>query len=467
MRKKWIAAVVAGTLMLGLSACSSEPETVVYVQNVGQIVGDGAIAMDNLYAGLVIPENVTEIQRDQSQKVEELFVTVGQDVTEGDTLFKYDAKELSLQLDKAKLALNQLKNHATTLNRQITQLKNEQKKADKDDQLSYTLEIQAREVELDENEYNIENKNEEIAQLQTALANVTVISPVTGRVVSVNEDGTDQYGNATAYITIQQSGTYRIKGAANEMNLATIAVGTAMRIVSRADESLVWTGTVTQVDTDGGSQNLDGDMLLGGTGTMTGTTKYTFYVEPEGAEGMLLGQHVYMEVDRGQEDRDGLWLPEYYVCYTDDGEPFVWADNGKERLERRAVELGGYDEAAMTFEILDGLTVEDYIAYPAPICEEGAGVTQDKSQVKAPAGQDETLSPVVPEDTGGVFNDDILGSDPQDDLQGLIGDLIGTEPSGDGVNETMGTGETVSGSVTGGDLGGDFGTSTNPDLVGG
>lgn len=407
MRKKWIAAVVAGSLMLGLSACASEPDTVVYVQNVGQIVGDGAIAMDNRYAGVVVSENVTQIQRDDSQKVAELFVAQGQDVKKGDTLFKYDSVDLSIQLDKEKLALEQLKNTSTTLKSQITQLKNEQKKADKEDQFSYTVEIQAREIELKKNEHNIKAKNNDISRLQASLANVTVLSPVTGRVVSVNEEGMDQAGNPAPYITIQQSGTYRIKSSINEMNLGALNVGDPVRIVSRADEDMTWSGTVVQIDQESTVQDPSYALNVGisATDAMTGSSKYVFYVEPAGTEGMILGQHVYMESDRGQtEEKEGLWLPEYYICYTEQGEPYVWAEDSKQRLEMRAVELGAYDELSMTYEIASGLTVEDNIAFPEPICQEGAGVTQDRSQVKAPQdGEESTVLPelTLPEETIG------------------------------------------------------------------
>ena len=50
------------------------------------------------------------------------------------------------------------------------------------------------------------------------------------------------------------------------------------------------------------------------------------------------------------------------------GDPYVWAANDKDRLEKRYVTLGGYDEMQMAYEVLEGLTVEDEIAYPSETC---------------------------------------------------------------------------------------------------
>ena len=80
------------------------------------------------------------------------------------------------------------------------------------------MEIQSKEAQKKENDYNIKVKQREIAQTKTNLANAEILAPVSGRVVSVSEDGYDQYGNPKPYITIQQSGSYRVKGTINEQS---------------------------------------------------------------------------------------------------------------------------------------------------------------------------------------------------------------------------------------------------------
>ena len=60
-------------------------------------------------------------------------------------------------------------------------------------------------------------------------------------------------------------------------------------------------------------------------GEGSGSSNYPFYVELESSEGLLMGQHVYMEMDYGQGEKreDGLWLDEYMIDMTDPDAPFV------------------------------------------------------------------------------------------------------------------------------------------------
>ena len=107
-------------------------------------------------------------------------------------------------------------------------------------------------------------------------------------------------------------------------------------------------------------------------GSATQSSNYPFYVELDTSDGLMLGQHVYIEPDNGQsaEPKKGLWLPEYFINDIDT-DPYVWADNGKNRLEKRSVELGEYDENMLEYQIKSGLTKEDAITFPEEGLEEG------------------------------------------------------------------------------------------------
>lgn len=385
MSKKWITALLTAALTLSITACTSDPDTVVYVQQVSSIVGGGSIAQNDKFPGLVISENQTSIQRDLSQTIAKLYVSQGQEVKSGDLLFEYDSEAADLELSKQKLELERLNNNITNLKSQITQLEKEQKSASKDDQLSYTVEIQDRQAQLKEAEYNVKLKQKEIEQSQSAVRNAEVYSPVTGRVVSINENGDSEQNG---YIVIQQSGSYRIKGTINELNMGAFAVGDPMRVISRTSESTYWLGTVSSIDLESASQDSSSDYMYGFVtdSSMTTSSSYTFYVELESTDGLMLGQHVYLELAAGSAVADGLWLPEYYICYTDEGSPFVWAADANGKLEQRNVTLGSYSDGTMTYEILDGLSPEDYIAFPSEYCASGVGTTQNTGEEVLPSG---------------------------------------------------------------------------------
>lgn len=381
--RKWLGIALVFCLALSMSGCGSQ-ENAVYVQSVKELSRLGGIAPGDRFPGMVVSENVTEIQKDQEKVIEALHVKEGQDVVEGQELFTYDMDQLQLALDKQRLELEQLKANIESYKSQIESLKKDEARATGSAKLQYTIEIQSLEVDLKEAELNLTAKEKEVAQTEGMLANVTVVSPVTGRITGIHENGYDNYGNPLPYITIQQAGSFRIKGTLGELQRGGILEGTRMKIVSRTDETVFWYGTVTLVDYESPSQGSENDMYIGGnTDPMSASSKYPFYVELESSEGLLLGQHVYLEVDTGEEESSALTVGSAFVCYEEDGSAYVWAErNGK--LEKRAVVTGEYNYMLDTVEILQGITEEDFIAFPDPeLCVEGAPTTH-----KEPAAEE-------------------------------------------------------------------------------
>jgi len=101
------------------------------------------------------------------------------------------------------------------------------------------------------------------------------------------------------------------------------------------------------------------------------SSSYAFYVELDHSEGLILGQHVYLEPDLGQEEeKTGLWLEDYYVIQEND-KAYVWMANTANVIEKHEITLGEYDEELMKYEVTDGLDAEDYIAYPMDTIQEG------------------------------------------------------------------------------------------------
>lgn len=371
VRMTWILAAV-----LLLCACTTGGTTV-FVQSVESLSALGGIAPGDRFGGMVVSENVTEIQKDADKAVSEIFVKAGDDVTEGQELFSYDTAQLSLSVDKKKLERDQLKGSIESYKEQIEELTEDAEDAKGSDKLQYTIQIQTIEIDLKEAELNLEATEREVAQLEEMLTNTAVLSPVTGRVTAVNESGFDAYGNPLPFLTIQRQGSYRIKGTLNELQRGSITEGMRMKIISRVDESMVWYGTVTVVDYESPSQGSENDMYIGMMPDEMGTsTKYPFYVEPDAYDGLLLGQHVYMELDVPEESTSGLSISISFLCYDEDGTPYVWAEN-RGRLEKRAVTVGAENWENGTVEILDGLTLRDYIAFPdETVCAAGAQTTR-------------------------------------------------------------------------------------------
>ena len=377
MKRRLFAVLLALGLVFSLAACGNDG-TAVYVQSVKELAGFGGIAPGDRFAGIVVSENVAQIQKDTDKTVAELLVREGDDVKEGDVLFSYDMDELQLQLDKLKLEKEQLAASIENYKEQIKDLEAARNRVAEANKLEYTVQIQSTQVDLKEAELNLKGKEAEIVRAEGILENVEVTAPVTGRIQSINEGGTDNYGNPTPYITIQQAGSFRVKGMLGELQRGGIMEGSRLKIVSRTDESKFWMGTVTLVDYENPSQGSQYDMYYGmAADEMTSASKYPFYVELEDTDGLILGQHVYLEVFAEEGDTAGISVSSAFICYDEDGSTYVWAENNRGKLEKRIVLLGEYNPMTDTMEILGGLTEEDFIAFPDPeLCTEGAPTTR-------------------------------------------------------------------------------------------
>ena len=376
MKKKWVVFV----LMLVLCLCGcGQKGTAVYVQPVAELSGMGGIAPDDRFAGIVVSENVAEINRDNDKTIEELLVRAGDDVKAGQILFSYDTEQLQLNLDKQRLEKEQLEATIENYKDQIADLEKQRKKVKESAQLQYTVQIQSLQVDLKEAELKLKAKEQEVAKSEDVLQNADVKSPVDGRVQQINEGGTDAYGNPVAYITIQQSGAYRVKGTLGELQRGGIMEGSRMRIVSRTDESIYWLGTVSLVDYENPTQGNSNDIYYGtSVDEMTASSKYPFYIELDNTEGLILGQHVYLELDKAEGEESGIPISMAFLCYDDDGTAYVWAEGNRGKLEKRLVTLGAPNDMMGTVSIIDGISMEDYIAFPdGELCQEGAPTTHE------------------------------------------------------------------------------------------
>ena len=376
--KRWMTLSLALIMALTMAACG-QAENAVFVQKVADLMPLGGIAPGDRFAGIVVSENITEIRKDDQMVVDELLVKEGDDVTEGQELFTYDTQQMQLSLDKQRLELEQMEATIENYKQQIKELERERNNAS-GNKLEYTVQIQTLEVDLKEAEINIKAKTNAVAQAEALLENAVVYSPVSGRVQSISESGMDNYGNPTAYITIQQTGAYRIKGTINELQRGSIMEGTRLQVLSRTDGS-IWAGTVTLVDYESPTQDNSNEMYYGvASDEMTSSSKYSFYVELDGTEGLILGQHVYLQLENQSEETvTGVSIGSAFVCFDEnDGSTYVWAENNG-KLQKRSVELGEYNMMNDTYAVISGLTEEDYIAFPdMELCVEGAPTTRSE-----------------------------------------------------------------------------------------
>lgn len=416
MKKRLFAGALLLALLLGtLTGCGNKLPAV-YVQSVSQIMGYGTMGGSNACAGVVVAQSEVKVERDESRKVAELRVEVGQTVSAGEVLFVYDTDEIQLTIDRAKLEIEQMKNTVKDYTEQITQLEKEKKSAPESEKLSYTVRIQSLEADKKETEYNITVKERELADLQENVGSGAVTAPIDGKIKTINENGgyDNMTGQPLPYITLIQDGAYRVKGKVNELNLSEFYVGQTVTIRSRADETMTWTGMIAEIDTAPETNNNDGmyyDYGFGVSDEMTSTSSYPFYVDLDTVDGLLLGQHVFIEAGGGlTETLEGVSLYADYVLGSEEEGYYVWAANADNEIEKRTVTVRSFDEMLYCYVIAEGLTAEDRIAFPDDSIQEGAPVTDTMPE---PSDPDAPME-------GGEINDGFIDGGFVDD--GFIDD---------------------------------------------
>ncbi len=429
----------------------------VYVTKISKL-SETDSGVENRYAGVVEPQETVQVKIESGRKVKEVQVKTGEEVKKGQLLFQYDLGSIQQSLQEAQLALDRLKNEALSISDQITTLEAEKKKATADNQLSYTIEIETQKMNLKKNEYDQKSKQAEIEKLSQATQNTEVRSEIDGVIQKIDTSkmgGDDSEGvddtltegdssdsgsgdsSSNDFITILSTGAYRVKGTVNEVNRDSIVEGTPVIIRSRVDSSKTWKGTMGAVDMDNSSNNNSSDMAMFGMSSssddQTSSSTYPFYVNLDSSDGLMLGQHVYIEADEGQdEEKIGIWLNDYFIVDADTDSPYVWIAGDNNKLEKRSVVLGQYDENLAEYEIADGLTEKDKIAFPTDDLKEGIsvieGTTDQTTAAMYDTGDDADYEDGSEADYGDMESD---GAEPEmiedgmsdSDMEDMTGDI--------------------------------------------
>ncbi len=372
-------------------------ESAAYVQSVAAVTGMGGVGMKAQYNGVVEAKNVIEVNPSANMTVKECYVSAGSKVNEGDPLFCYDVDDLKLSHTQILIDITGAENGLRTNRDQLESLEKRLKKAKEKDRYAIELEIQTVELEIRKAEFDLRDKRQKADEMQKLIDASKVFSPVSGTVRSVrdNSGSDDPFGfggdDSNAYITIIAGSDFCVKGTVNEQTVYTLYVGMPVLLRSRVNDD-VFRGTIYRVDTDAVAKDQSGIYYDGGMGERA--SKYAFYVEPESIEGLMIGQHVIIDLNAEQTQSTALMLPAAFLI-EENGNYYVWAANANDRIEKRRVEIGAFDEMTESYEILSGLTAKDRIAFPDETVHAGMRATEtaftDPNEQPMPEGGDSFL----------------------------------------------------------------------------
>lgn len=361
-----IVAVIAGVIIfkpvgsVGMSMGDSA-----IVTQISEINGLDIAFASNRYSGIVEMQEFVSVKADSDKVIKETFVKEGDSVKKGDKLFEYDIHQMKIQLKQNELDLEQAETEIKMCNSQISTLQSQKSSADQNTALGIESQILSLQLEIKRAEYTVNNKKEEVKKLKKSIENNVVKAKTNGKIQSVGKSDLQEMTFDDAYITIATNDDYRIKSMVSEENVDTFYKDAPIIVRSRIDESKSWTGKVTSIDTTAPS-NTGSDVMTGES-----DTKYPVYIELDSVDGLMIGQHVTVELDIDKtNDNSKLWLDGFYICDAETS-PYVWCMGKDNLLEKRSVELGEFNEEEFRYEIVSGLTQEDYVSFPEEHLTEG------------------------------------------------------------------------------------------------
>lgn len=355
----------------------------VYVESVKSIENGGSIGESSRFMGVVESQETKKVKKDSTKKISEVYVKEGDVVKKDDPLFAYDTSDMEMTLEQLKLDLQGIQNNIDSDNNTIADLTSQRDAStDTDERANLNSQIISTNASLNEEDYNYSLKELEITRQEESINNAVVYAPMDGVVKNISSVDSANIGENTdsatssddAFLTIMASGDYRIKGTIDEQSVGLIMSGTEVIVRSRLDSTKMWKGKVTKIDQE--PQQQDSSMSMYGNGDSgVSTSKYNFYVSLDSVDGLMLGQHLYIELDYGQDQlAEGMNIPSYYIL-QEDGKFFVWKRDKDEKITKAEITVGDYDMERDTYPVLSGLTEDDYIALPMDTIEEGNPTT--------------------------------------------------------------------------------------------
>ena len=432
-RKKILIGALAALGILAVAAflifrnMGKTPEGRAYVQKVSDIMEfDLSGTYVNRYSGIVEGQKQTKVFLEDGMTVSKCYVHVGDDVKKGDRLFAYDTDALSLQRKKKELEINQMNRSLNNLEKKKTEYEREQKNKTGAELLDLQDEALQAELQIETSKLELQQKQKELENIKKNIKNSVVKSKTNGIILKINtavgkggntdsEDGdfTDSSNSTNSsgeYMIIVAKGDYQVRVKVPETSMQTDGLKNNAPVIVRSRISkATWNGTIKRIKTDetytednsSDETSEDSDFSEDTETDSSSNTDshYGIVVSLETSKGLMLGQHVLVELTSGSQsgksDDNGYWLDQSYVV-SENGKYYVYADNGKDRLVKKEIKVGEYDEDLHQYLIKSGLKSDDYISVKVN-CKPGMATTKDKSKAtnqNSSGGSDEESTEV-------------------------------------------------------------------------
>ena len=384
--KKWqlfTAIGVASAIVIGAVAIMifRQPSHSVVQDETSHIVvaKEGSVASSVLLSGTVTAKNEQYVYFDASKgDLDEILVSVGDKVEEGQALVKYSSADAQAAYDAASRAVAKADRHIEELNKARENASAAPASPQVPTEAGLPEQAQAATSSVSSIDSQIsdakDNRADAVAQLNKAQAQLdaaTVLSTLEGTVVEVNRNvSKSPTGNSQVVVHVVSNENLQVKGELSEYNLANLSVGQEVTFTSKVYQDKSWTGKISYISDYPKNNGEAANAALGGN---TGS-KYPYTVDVTSDIGELKqGFSVSVEV----KNKSKAILVPLTSVVTENDKNYVWLVDDQKKAKKVEVTLGNAD--ADNQEITSGLTDgAKVISNPTSSLEEGKEVKADE-----------------------------------------------------------------------------------------
>ena len=340
---------------------------------------EGSVASSVLLSGTVTAKNEQYVYFDASKgDLDEILVSVGDKVEEGQALIKYSSADAQAAYDAADRAVAKADRHIEELNKARENASAAPASPQVPTEAGLPEQAQAATSSVSSIDSQIsdakDNRADAVAQLNKAQAQLdaaTVLSTLEGTVVEVNRNvSKSPTGNSQVVVHVVSNENLQVKGELSEYNLANLSVGQEVTFTSKVYQDKSWTGKISYISDYPKNNGEAANAALGGN---TGS-KYPYTVDVTSDIGELKqGFSVSVEV----KNKSKAILVPLTSVVTENDKNYVWIVDDQKKAKKVEVTLGNAD--ADNQEITSGLTDgTKVISNPTSSLEEGKEVKADE-----------------------------------------------------------------------------------------
>lgn len=384
--KKWqlyTAIGVASAIVIGAAGILifRQPSQSAVKEETSHIVTakEGSVASSVLLSGTVTAKNEQYVYFDASKgDLDEILVSVGEKVEEGQALVKYSSADAQAAYDAADRAVAKADRHIEELNKARENASAVPASPQVPTEAGLPEQAQAATSSVSSIDSQIsdakDNRADAVAQLNKAQAQLdaaTVLSTLEGTVVEVNRNvSKSPTGNSQVVVHVVSNENLQVKGELSEYNLANLSVGQEVTFTSKVYQDKSWTGKISYISDYPKNNGEAANAALGGN---TGS-KYPYTVDVTSDIGELKqGFSVSVEV----KNKSKAILVPLASVVTENDKNYVWLVDDQKKAKKVEVTLGNAD--ADNQEITSGLTDgAKVISNPTSSLEEGKEVKADE-----------------------------------------------------------------------------------------